>query len=68
MRENRATMKVRSLAELKSLQKVIAQRAAADAAARETERLRLLRLDREKRLFGLAVGTGVARTAAAPAR
>ncbi len=56
MRENRATMKVRSLAELKSLQKVIAQRAAADAAARETERLRLLRLDREKRLFELAVG------------
>lgn len=49
-------MKVHSLAELKTLQKVIAQRAAAEAAARETERLRLQRLDRERRLFELAVG------------
>jgi len=49
-------MKLRSLAELKTLQKLIAQRAAADAAARETERLRLHRQDREKRLFELAVG------------
>ena len=49
-------MKVRSLAELKSLQKVIAQRVAAEAAAREAERLRAVRLDREKRLFELAVG------------
>ncbi|WP_374408971.1 Smr/MutS family protein [Hydrogenophaga sp.] len=49
-------MKVRSLAELKSLQKLIAQRAAADAAAREAERLRLQRIERERRLFELAVG------------
>ena len=49
-------MKVRSLAELKTLHKVIAQRAAAEAAAREAERLRLQRLDRERRLFELAVG------------
>ncbi|WP_310568081.1 Smr/MutS family protein [Hydrogenophaga sp.] len=49
-------MKVRSLAELKTLQKLIAQRAAAEAAAREAERLRLQRLDRERRLFELAVG------------
>ncbi len=49
-------MKLRSLADLKSLQKVIAQRAAAEAAAREAERLRLLRQDRERRLFELAVG------------
>jgi DNA-nicking Smr family endonuclease len=49
-------MKLRSFAELKTLQKVIAQRAAAEAAAREVERLRLQRVDREKRLFELAVG------------
>jgi DNA-nicking Smr family endonuclease len=49
-------MKVRSLAELKSVQKVIAQRVAAETAAREAERLRAQRLDREKRLFELAVG------------
>jgi DNA-nicking Smr family endonuclease len=49
-------MKVRSLAELKSLQKVIAQRAAAEAAVREAERERALRADRERRLFELAVG------------
>jgi len=49
-------MKLRSFAELKTLQKVIAQRAAAEAAAHEAERLRLLRVDREKRLFELAVG------------
>src|SRR5690606_3861033 len=48
------TMKLRSLAELKTLQKVIAQRAAAEAAAQEAERRRLIRLDREKRLFELA--------------
>jgi DNA-nicking Smr family endonuclease len=56
VRENRATMKVRSLADLKTLQTLISQRVAADAAAREAERLRLVRLDREKRLFELAVG------------
>src|SRR3990167_1438673 len=49
-------MKLRSLAELKTLQKLIAQRAAAEAAAREAERLRLQRMDRETRLFELAVG------------
>ena len=49
-------MKVRSLAELKPLQKLIVQRATAEAVAREAERLRLLRLDRGKRLFELAVG------------
>ncbi len=49
-------MKVRSLAELPSLQKVMRQRAAAEAAAREAERLHAQRLDREKRLFELAVG------------
>jgi hypothetical protein len=49
-------MKVRSLSELKTLHQVIAQRAAAEAAAREAERLRVQRLDRERRLFELAVG------------
>ncbi|MCB2017230.1 MAG: Smr/MutS family protein [Hydrogenophaga sp.] len=49
-------MKVRSLADLKALQKVIAQRSAAEAAAREAERLRAQRIDRERRLFELAVG------------
>lgn len=49
-------MKVRSLADLKTLQKVIAQRVAAETAAREAERLRAQRIDREKRLFELAVG------------
>lgn len=49
-------MKLRSLAELKTLQKLIAQRAAAEAAAREAARLRALREDRERRLFELAVG------------
>jgi len=49
-------MKVRSLAELKSVKNVIAQRVAAETAAREAERLRAQRLDREKRLFELAVG------------
>jgi DNA-nicking Smr family endonuclease len=49
-------MKVRALADLKTLQKVIAQRAAAEAAAREAERLHAQRIDREKHLFELAVG------------
>ena len=49
-------MKVRSLAELQTLKKVIAQRAAAEAAAREAERARQQRADRERRLFELAVG------------
>ncbi|MDQ7746801.1 Smr/MutS family protein [Hydrogenophaga pseudoflava] len=49
-------MKVRALADLKTLQKVIAQRAAAEAATREAERLHALRVEREKRLFELAVG------------
>ncbi|MGS5086041.1 Smr/MutS family protein [Hydrogenophaga sp. A37] len=49
-------MKWRSLSELKTLHKVIADRAAAEVVAREAERLRLLRIDRELRLFELAVG------------
>jgi DNA-nicking Smr family endonuclease len=49
-------MKVRSLAELKSVKNAIAQRVAVETAAREAERLRALRQDREKRLFELAVG------------
>jgi DNA-nicking Smr family endonuclease len=49
-------MKFRSLAELQTLQQAIAERAAADAAAREAERVRLAQLDRERRLFELAVG------------
>ncbi len=49
-------MKFRSLAELKTLRQAITVRAAADAAAREAERVRLAQLDRERRLFELAVG------------
>ncbi len=49
-------MKVRTLTELKAMQKEIAQRLAAEVAAQEAERLRQLRQDREKRLFELAVG------------
>ena len=49
-------MKLRSFAELKTLQKVIAQGRAGEVAAREAGRLRLQRVDREKRLFELAVG------------
>lgn len=49
-------MKFRSLAELQSLQQAIAEHAAADAAAREAERARQVQLDRERRLFELAVG------------
>lgn len=56
LRENRPTMKVRSFADLKTLRQQIAQRAAADAAAREAQRQRALRMDREKRLFELTVG------------
>lgn len=56
VRDNRATMKVRSFAELKSLKKVMAERVAAEAAAREAERLSAQRLDRERRAFELAVG------------
>jgi DNA-nicking Smr family endonuclease len=56
MRENRHTMKVRSLSDLPALQKLIAQRAMADAASREAERERLRRADRERRLFEQAVG------------
>ncbi|MFM6987027.1 MAG: Smr/MutS family protein [Hydrogenophaga sp.] len=49
-------MKVRSLAELKHLQKVIAQRVAAETAARAAERERALQADRQRRQFELAVG------------
>jgi len=49
-------MKLRSFAELKTLHKLMAQRTAAEAVAREAERLRLQRLDLERRLFELAIG------------
>ena len=49
-------MKWRSLSDLKTLHQVISDRATVEALARETERLRLLRIDREQRLFELAVG------------
>lgn len=49
-------MKVNTLAELKVLQRVMAERAAREAAQRELERLAALRREREHRLFELAVG------------
>jgi DNA-nicking Smr family endonuclease len=49
-------MKVRSLFELGALQKVIAQRAAAEAAVVAAARALAEREDRERRLFELAVG------------
>ena len=49
-------MKVRSLFELGALQKVIAQRAAAEAAVMAAARALAEREDRERRLFELAVG------------
>jgi DNA-nicking Smr family endonuclease len=49
-------MKVRSFFELGALQKVIAQRAAAEAAAIAAARAMAEREDRERRLFELAVG------------
>jgi len=49
-------MKVQSLADLKAVKQVLAERAASEAAAREAERLDALRREREKRLFELAVG------------
>ncbi|MDR7094577.1 Smr/MutS family protein [Hydrogenophaga laconesensis] len=49
-------MKVHTLAELKALKRTMAERAAADAARREAERLTALKREREHRLFELAVG------------
>ena len=49
-------MKVHTMAELKVLKRTMAERAAADAARREAERLGALRRERERRLFELAVG------------
>ncbi len=49
-------MKVHTLAELKALKRAMAERAAADAARREAERLAALKREREHRLFELAVG------------
>lgn len=49
-------MKVNTLADLKTLKRALADRAAALAAQREAARLAQLRREREKRLFELAVG------------
>ncbi|QHE84462.1 Smr/MutS family protein [Hydrogenophaga sp. BPS33] len=49
-------MKVNTLAELKVIQRAIAERAAREAAQREAERLAALRREREHKLFELAVG------------
>ena len=47
---------VRAFADLLPLRKVLTERAAAEAAAREAARLQAIREDRERRLFELAVG------------
>ena len=47
---------VRAFADLLPLRKALAERAAAEATAREAARLQALREDRERRLFELAVG------------
>jgi len=49
-------MKVHAMADLKMLQRVMAERAALEAAAREAARLAERRRQREQRLFALAVG------------
>ena len=49
-------MKVRAMADLRTLQRVMAERAAAQAAQREAERLAAERQERERRLFALTVG------------
>ncbi len=49
-------MRFKTLADLHPLQEELSRRAAAQATAREVERQRLQRLDREARLFELAVG------------
>jgi len=49
-------MKVHAMADLKLLQRVMAERAALEAAAREAARQAVLKREREQRLFALAVG------------
>jgi DNA-nicking Smr family endonuclease len=49
-------MKVHTLAELKALKRAMAERAAAEAAQREADRLMALKREREHKLFELAVG------------
>mgnify|MGYP000909567815 CR=1 FL=1 len=49
-------MKVHTLAELKAFKRAMAERAAAEAAQREAERIAALQRERERRLFELAVG------------
>jgi DNA-nicking Smr family endonuclease len=49
-------MKVHALADLRTLQRVMADRAAAEAARRESERQATLQRERERRLFALTVG------------
>jgi DNA-nicking Smr family endonuclease len=49
-------MKVHALADLRTLQRVMAERAAVEAARREAERQAALQRERERRLFELAVG------------
>jgi DNA-nicking Smr family endonuclease len=51
-----ACMRFKTLADLQPLQHELDRRAAAVAAAREADRLRMQRLDRENRLFELSVG------------
>jgi DNA-nicking Smr family endonuclease len=55
LRDN-ARMKVHSLADLKTLKPVLSARAAAAAAEREAQHQQAMRVDRERRLFELAVG------------
>jgi len=49
-------MKVRTLADLKTLKRAMAEQAAAEAARREAQRQARLRHEREHKLFALAVG------------
>ena len=49
-------MKVNTLADLKALKRRMAERAAAEAAAAQAERLAALKREREQRLFATAVG------------
>lgn len=49
-------MKVNTLAELKAIRDVLAERRAREAAEREAERLAAARRERERRLFEIAVG------------
>lgn len=49
-------MKVHAMADLRALQRVMAERAAAEAAQREAARLAAEQLERERRLFALTVG------------